>query len=144
MIFDTSLRVIFKFQLWTMTLLLACEWNEWKLQHPICHSQRWKRAAATWRFKLVRTVSTFLPHSPPSLFCFVFTANELIKWAHRKREDAHKPQLSSPPLPSQMSLVILPALDVWDTDVAFLQCWPWSIVVSRARGKCISPLGLGN
>ena len=52
----------------------------------------------------------------------------------------HKPLLSTPfpKVPGDS----LPTLDVWDTDVSFLQCWPQSIVVSRARGKHPFPLGL--
>lgn len=111
-------------------------WVKWmKISHPICRSQRWKRAAAAWRFKLVRTVSTFLSHLS------FFTANEPIKLDHKKRAKKHT-NLCPPPLPSHKSPVILPALDVWDTDVAFLPCWPRSIVVSCACGKLVSPLGL--
>lgn len=131
----TSNRIIFTCKVMNRDVFVGM-WAKWmKTTQPICHSQRWKRAAATWSFKLVRTVSTFLP-TP-------LTANELIKLDHKKQRSTQTSALHfSPPLPS--SLVILPALDVWDTDVAIFQCWPWSIVVSTACGKCIFPLGPRN
>lgn len=138
MICDTSLRVIFKCELMNSDIMVDM-WVKWmKTSNPICRSQRWKRGAATWRFKLVRTASTFLLHS----FCSKLTNQ--IRLQEERRSTQTSALLSSPPLPSHKSPVILPALDVWDTDVAFFQCWPRSIVVSCACGNHIFPLGVRN
>lgn len=57
----TSNRIIFTCKVMNRDVFVGM-WAKWmKTTQPICHSQRWKRAAATWSFKLVRTVSTFLP-----------------------------------------------------------------------------------
>lgn len=107
-----------------------------KTTKPICHSQRWKRAAAARSFKLVRTVSTFLP--PP------FTANELIKLEHKNRRSTQTSALHfSPPPPSPQVPGDSPCS--WCVrhrcSISFLflffQSWPWSIVVSNACGKCV-------
>lgn len=128
---DMSLRVIFKCDLMNSDIMVDV-WVKWmKTSNPICRPQRWKRGAATWRFKLVRTASTFLLHS----FCSNWTNQ--IRSQEGRRSTQTFPLFFSPPLLSHKSPVILPALDVWDSDVAFLQCWPWSIVVSCACGNHI-------
>lgn len=139
--FDTSLIVMFKCEVIKSDIIVEMWVNWMKTSHPICHSQWWKRAAATRRFKLVRTVSTFLPLSP----CFFYSKwTNQIRSQDKRRSRQTSALLFSPLIPTHKSLVILPAPDVWDTDVAFLNYWPQSIVFSWACGKCIFPLGLRN
>lgn len=106
MICDMRLRVIFKCELMNSDIMVDV-WVKWmKTSNPICRPQRWKRGAATWRFKLVRTASTFLLHS----FCSKWTNQ--IRSQEGRRSTQTSALLFSPPLLSHKSPVILPALDV--------------------------------
>lgn len=83
-------------------------------------------------------------HTPVYFFFFYSKWTNQIRSQEERRSTQTSAHLSSPPLPPHKSLVILPALDVWDTDVASLHCRPRSIVVSCACGKRLFPLGPRN
>lgn len=89
--FDSGVKVIFlNVRAVKSDISDMCEQKWMKTSHLIYCLQRWKRDAARWRFKLVRTDSTILLH----FFLYLFNQ---IRWAEERAQTSVLSFLLSPP-----------------------------------------------